>query len=242
HAAAYLRHHHARRRRGPARGADRRPPRRSAHHHALRPGQEEPRPAPELHPRRVHGLRHLTPSKQGFRAHLNQGRLSAPRPHQSIEGRANTTCTVISTSARQMCAFGKGVRGVESGFTYGLTALASGGSLADNAVARLCRWTSARPFAELELQGRPECAVRWLSLSLITPCVVTLAACGSSSSPRGEVVSSAGLRLVGIHWVLTQVSHNRGLPVAIPASYGAHLEFDRNGTAVANDGVNGIDA
>ena len=84
--------------------------------------------------------------------------------------------------------------------------------------------------------------MRWLCVVLIAPCVVTLAACGSSSSPRGEVVSSAELRLVGIDWVLTQVSHNRGLPVAIPASYGADLEFDRNGTAVANDGVNGIDA
>jgi hypothetical protein len=37
------------------------PPRRPAHHDALRPGPPEPRPPPELHPRRLHGLRHLTP-------------------------------------------------------------------------------------------------------------------------------------------------------------------------------------
>jgi heat shock protein HslJ len=77
---------------------------------------------------------------------------------------------------------------------------------------------------------------------IAAPCVVTLAACGASSSPRGEVVSSAGLRLAGIHWVLTEVSHNGGPPVTIPATYDADLEFDRNGTAVAGDGINGIDA
>jgi hypothetical protein len=36
---------------------------------------------------------------EAFRARLNQGRLSAPRSHQSIEGRSPTTCAVISTSA-----------------------------------------------------------------------------------------------------------------------------------------------
>ena len=29
------------------------------HHHALRPSQTKPRPPPQLHPRRLHGLRHL---------------------------------------------------------------------------------------------------------------------------------------------------------------------------------------
>ena len=39
---------------------DRRPSRRPTHHHAVRPGPQEPRPPPQLHPRRLHGLRHLT--------------------------------------------------------------------------------------------------------------------------------------------------------------------------------------
>ncbi|WP_207783791.1 tyrosine-type recombinase/integrase [Micromonospora globispora] len=56
---ATLRHHHARRWREPARRADRRPSRRSADDHALRPGPQEPRPAPQLHPGRVHGLRDI---------------------------------------------------------------------------------------------------------------------------------------------------------------------------------------
>ena len=60
HAPPHLRHHHARRRRGPAGRPDRRPARRSADHDALRPGPQEPRPSPQLHPGRLHGLRHLT--------------------------------------------------------------------------------------------------------------------------------------------------------------------------------------
>jgi hypothetical protein len=73
--------------------------------------------------------------------------------------------------------------------------------------------------------------------------VVLLVVLIAFSLVRGNrVVSSAGLQLTGIHWVLTQVSHNAGPSIAIPTSYGADLEFDRNGTAVAGDGVNGIDA
>jgi hypothetical protein len=30
------------------------------HHHALRPRPHQPRPPPQLHLRRLHGLRHLT--------------------------------------------------------------------------------------------------------------------------------------------------------------------------------------
>jgi integrase len=45
----------------PAGRADRRPARRPAHHDALRPRPQEPRPAPQLHPGRLHGLRHLSP-------------------------------------------------------------------------------------------------------------------------------------------------------------------------------------
>lgn len=60
HAAAHLRDHHARRQRRPARGTDRRTPRRPTHHHALRPSPQQPRPPPQLHPRRPHGLRHLS--------------------------------------------------------------------------------------------------------------------------------------------------------------------------------------
>jgi hypothetical protein len=37
-------------------------PRRSANHHALRPSPQEPGPTPQLHPGRVHGLRHLNES------------------------------------------------------------------------------------------------------------------------------------------------------------------------------------
>jgi integrase/recombinase XerD len=55
----HVRDHHARRRRQPPRRADRRPPRRPKNHHALRPGPQEPRPAPQLHPRRLHGIRHV---------------------------------------------------------------------------------------------------------------------------------------------------------------------------------------
>src|SRR5207248_2627349 len=39
---------------------DRRPSRRSTHHDALRPRPQEPRPPPQLHPGRLHGLWHLT--------------------------------------------------------------------------------------------------------------------------------------------------------------------------------------
>jgi heat shock protein HslJ len=56
-----------------------------------------------------------------------------------------------------------------------------------------------------------------------------------------RVVNGAGGRLTGIHWVLTHVSHNGGPPIAVPANY-ADLEFDRKGTAVANDGLNTHDA
>jgi integrase/recombinase XerD len=34
----------------------RRPPRRPTHHHALRPRPQDPRPPPQLHPRRLHGV------------------------------------------------------------------------------------------------------------------------------------------------------------------------------------------
>ena len=47
-------------RRGPQGRPDRRPPRRPAHHDALRPGPHQPRPAPELHPGRLHVLSNLT--------------------------------------------------------------------------------------------------------------------------------------------------------------------------------------
>jgi integrase/recombinase XerD len=59
HTPTQLRDDHARRRRKPARRTDRRPPRRPPHHHALRPRPQEPRPPPQLHPRRVHGLRNV---------------------------------------------------------------------------------------------------------------------------------------------------------------------------------------
>jgi hypothetical protein len=38
---------------------------RSPYHHALRPGPQPARPASELHPGRLHGLRHLTDPSQG---------------------------------------------------------------------------------------------------------------------------------------------------------------------------------
>jgi integrase/recombinase XerD len=38
-------------------------------HHALRPSPQEPRPAPQLHPRRLHGLRHLTPQRLPWHGH-----------------------------------------------------------------------------------------------------------------------------------------------------------------------------
>jgi integrase/recombinase XerD len=60
HAPAHLRDHDAGRGTRPARCPDRRTPRRSANQHALRPGPPEPRPPPELHPRCLHGLRHMT--------------------------------------------------------------------------------------------------------------------------------------------------------------------------------------
>jgi hypothetical protein len=83
--------------------------------------------------------------------------------------------------------------------------------------------------------------VRWLCVALLASCVVTPAAWGASGSSRAVVVSSAR-RLAGIHWVLAQVSYNGKPPIAIPASYGAALEFDWTGTAVADDGLNAIDA
>ncbi len=59
HMLRHLRHDHARRRSQPARRADCRPPCRPTYNDALRPGPQEPRPPPQLHPRRVHGLRNL---------------------------------------------------------------------------------------------------------------------------------------------------------------------------------------
>ena len=61
HAPPHLRHHHARRRRRPPRRPNRRPPRRPSDDDALRPSPQPTRPPPQLHPRRLHGLRHLTP-------------------------------------------------------------------------------------------------------------------------------------------------------------------------------------
>jgi hypothetical protein len=84
--------------------------------------------------------------------------------------------------------------------------------------------------------------VRWTCVALFAPCVVASTACGASSSPRGVVVSSGVLQLAGIHWVLTQVSHTGKPSVVIPASKDASIEFHRDGTAVADDGVNGLDA
>ena len=46
----------------PARRPDRRPPRRPPHGHALRPRPHHPRPTPQLHPRRLHGLGNLSPT------------------------------------------------------------------------------------------------------------------------------------------------------------------------------------
>jgi site-specific recombinase XerD len=43
---------------------DRRSPRRPETHHALRPSPQPARPPPRLHPRRLHGLRHLTVRRQ----------------------------------------------------------------------------------------------------------------------------------------------------------------------------------
>ena len=69
YAPPYLRHDHARCWRRPPRRPDRRPARRPAHHHALRPGPPEPGPPPELHPRRLHGLRHLIqPASPGLKS------------------------------------------------------------------------------------------------------------------------------------------------------------------------------
>jgi site-specific recombinase XerD len=45
---------------------DRCPPRRPADHHALRPSTQEPRPTPQLHPRRLHGLRDVNRSSAGI--------------------------------------------------------------------------------------------------------------------------------------------------------------------------------
>jgi integrase/recombinase XerD len=60
HAPPHVRDDHARCGRGSARCPDRCPARGSADHDAVRPGPQEPRPSPQLHPRRLHGLRHLT--------------------------------------------------------------------------------------------------------------------------------------------------------------------------------------
>src|SRR2546430_1621057 len=51
-----------RRRRQSPRRPDRRPPRRPKHHQAPRPRPQEPRPTPQLHPHRLHGLRNMTPN------------------------------------------------------------------------------------------------------------------------------------------------------------------------------------
>jgi site-specific recombinase XerD len=60
YAPPHIRDNHARCWRRPARRPDRRPACRPAHHDAVRPGAPEPGPPSELHPRRIHGLRHMT--------------------------------------------------------------------------------------------------------------------------------------------------------------------------------------
>jgi hypothetical protein len=59
HMLRHLRHHHARRRSRPTRRPDRRQARRSENHDALRPCPQATRPAPQLHPRCLHGLSNL---------------------------------------------------------------------------------------------------------------------------------------------------------------------------------------
>jgi integrase/recombinase XerD len=74
--------HAAGRRGGPARRADRGPARRPAHHDAEQPGAEQPRPAPELHPGRVHGVRHIVSfwRRNCRRADVPHGSIVSHRP------------------------------------------------------------------------------------------------------------------------------------------------------------------
>jgi integrase/recombinase XerD len=74
HAPPHLRHHHARRSRRPQRRSDCRPARGPAHHDAIRQSPPEPRPPSRLHPRRLHGLRHMTP------AHVSRSRCGRRTP------------------------------------------------------------------------------------------------------------------------------------------------------------------
>jgi hypothetical protein len=69
HASPYLRHHHAGRGRGPAGRPDRCPSRRPPHYDALRPGPQEPRPAPELPIRSASGSGRSGPRSRLGQAH-----------------------------------------------------------------------------------------------------------------------------------------------------------------------------
>jgi len=62
--APHVLHHRAGRRHRHPRHAVRDAPRRPTHHHALRPSPQEPRPTPQLHPRRLHGCRNTRPSSR----------------------------------------------------------------------------------------------------------------------------------------------------------------------------------
>ena len=61
-------------RRRPARRADGSPACRPTHNHALRPRTQESRPAPQLHPRRVHGVWNLTRPMSARCRHLSRRR------------------------------------------------------------------------------------------------------------------------------------------------------------------------
>jgi hypothetical protein len=69
HAASHLRRHHATPE--PTCVTCRSPPATpTPNDHALRPGPQEPRPPPQLHPRRLQGLRHLTNTERPVLWHV----------------------------------------------------------------------------------------------------------------------------------------------------------------------------
>ena len=92
HASPHLRHHNARRGRRPARRPDRSP----THDHALRPRPQEPRPAPELHPGGVHGIRNPTPKALLCRRADPWFSLQCSLARAAGADEADLSCTVIA--------------------------------------------------------------------------------------------------------------------------------------------------
>jgi hypothetical protein len=82
--------------------------------------------------------------------------------------------------------------------------------------------------------------VRFLALASACFCMasLTLAACGSATSPKPTTsASSASGGFTGYNWLVVAIRHE-GKATSIRARVGVDLRFSRNGRFLANDPIN----